>query len=418
MEWSYDKNTNYTQLLNEAVAAGDFRRAAILEAQRNAKVRGENMGDKYQITSNYASYLPHQEQINSGMDQLAEKKEWSYEPSKDQAWQAARKQYLREADRGTRDTMAAFAGMTGGVPSTAAVAAGQQAGNYYRAQLADRLPEYMQADYSRWANNREMDRADLQTLAALDQQAAEHSLAVQGQQFQQQQFEWQRQHTEQQAAYSAAMQRWETLGYADQAVADALGVPVGTSTQSAAYQQWQQQQNEQNTAYNRVMTWLQMGLMPSEADLAAAGLTAEQAQQYINKVQQSYVSHYGSGGGGSYSGGPGVGAGGNGGDGNTGGDGGDGGNGGNENAYTNEEIQNAYHQIKTAIGIAIQVGNINYALQALDKYSGYLTPEMANQVMEWMNKYFPGQTAGNGSNNGNERWWRPGQPGHPYETIQ
>lgn len=407
MEWSYDKNTDYTALMNEAVAAGDYRRAAILEAQRNAKVRGENMGPEYQITSNYASYLPHQEQINSGMDQLAQRKEYSYDPSKDQAWQAARKQYLREADRGTRDTMASYAGMTGGVPSTAAVAAGQQAGNYYRAQLMDRLPEYMQADYNRWANNREMDRADLQTLAALDQQAAEHSLDAQGQAwqqgFQQQQFDWQRQHTEQQAAYSAAMQRWETLGYADQSVADALGVPVGTSTQSAAYQQWQQQQSEASTAYNRVMARLQMGLMPSEADLAAAGITAEQAQQYINQVQQSYVSHYG---GGSYSGGSGSGGGGK-------GDGDDDEDKGGGPAYTNEEIQNAYNQVKAAIGIALQSGNINYALQALDKYSGYLTPEMANEITALMNKYFPGQSSSGNAAVG-ARW----KPGQSYDMTQ
>lgn len=385
MEWSYDKNTDYTKLLNEAVAAGDYRRAAILEAQRNAKVRGENLGDKYQITSNYASYLPHQEQINSGMDQLAQPKEWSYDPARDQAWQAARKQYLREADRGTRDTMAARAGMTGGVPSTAAVAAGQQAGNYYRAQLMDRLPEFMQQDYSRWANNREMDRQDLQTLAGLDQQAADFSLGLQGQQwqqnFQQEQFNWQRQYTEQQAAYSAAMQRWETLGYADQAVADALGVPVGTSTQSAAYQQWQQKQNEQNTAYNRVMTWLQMGLMPSEADLAAAGITAEQAQQYINQVQQSYVGHYGSSGGSGSGGGGGYGS-------------GEYSDGHKGTEYSADEILNAYRQVKNAIGVALNSHNINYAIEALDKYSDYLTEDMAAEIQGLLDKYFPGQSQG------------------------
>lgn len=410
MQYGYDKNIDYTAAMKEAIGAGDFRRAAILEAQRNAKVQGENMGPDYKITNDYAAWLPHQDQINSGMDRLAEEKSWSYDAAKDPAWQAARKQYLREADRGTRDAMAAAAGMTGGVPSTAAVAAGQQTGNYYRAQLADRLPEYMQADYNRWANNREMDRADLQTLAALDNQQNEYSLTLQQMQAQQQQ-----------QAIQNAMQRWETLGYADQSVANALGVPVGTSTQSAAYQQWaqnfqqqqdawdreyqqwQQHQSEQNTAYSHVMTWLQMGLMPSDEELAAAGISREQAQQYIEHVQQQYVSHYG---GGSYSGGSGSGDVGNGGDGNTGG-------GGGGNTYTNEEIQNAYNQVKTAIGIALQSGNINYALQALDKYSGYLTPEMANEIKALMNKYFPGQTSGGNAEVG-ARW----KPGQPYDMTQ
>ena len=299
MPYQYDKNRNYSQEIRDAEVLGDFRRAAILEAARNAKIQGENMGPEYKITHDYAAWLPHQEQINSGMDRLAEQKKWSYNAAQDPAWQAARKQYLREADRGTRDTMAAAAGMTGGVPSTAAVAAGQQAGNYYRAQLADRLPEYMQQDYNRWANNREMDRADLQTLAALDQNQADYSLNLQ-----------QFQYTKDQAALAAAMNRWATLGYADQSVADALGVPVGTSTQDAAYrkaqleyQQWQQNQDERNSAYNRAMTWINMGVMPSDADLAAAGIDKALAQQYLQKAQAAVVGRSYSGGGGSTSGG-------------------------------------------------------------------------------------------------------------------
>lgn len=379
--YGYDKNTDYTKLINQAVSMGDYRTAAIREAQRNEKIRGEGL-TKYQTTSHYSDYLPRTDQINSGMDRLAEQKTWSYDPANDPAWQAARKQYLREAERGTRDTMASYAGMTGGVPSTAAVSAGQQAGNYYRAQLMDRLPEYMQQDYSRWANNREMDRADLQTLAALDQQAADNSLNLQQWDWQKEGDLWQRNYTEQQAAIAAAMDRWATLGYADQSVADTLGVAVGTSTQDAQYRKWQQSQTERSDAYDRAMTWIQMGLMPDDATLNAAGINKAQAQAAVNKVQQQYVARSAGGGSGSrgssYSSRR-----------------RDSDNGKiidetdtatDRPKYTEEEAKAAYTKVKYYLNMSAKTGDISYAKKALDMYADYLTDDMAAEVMTMLDR--------------------------------
>ena len=75
---------------------------------------------------------------------------FSYDPETDPLYAAYRKQYLREGDRQTRDTLASYAGMTGGVPSTAAVSAAQQAGNYYNAQLTDKIPELYQMYYNQY----------------------------------------------------------------------------------------------------------------------------------------------------------------------------------------------------------------------------------------------------------------------------
>jgi hypothetical protein len=60
--------------------------------------------------------------------------------------------YRREGERATADTLAKAAANTGGVASTAAVTAAQQAGNYYGSQLADKLPELYDAAYDRWFN--------------------------------------------------------------------------------------------------------------------------------------------------------------------------------------------------------------------------------------------------------------------------
>ena len=336
MAYGYDKNTDYQKLINQDISIGDYRSAAIHEAQRNEKILGEG-ATKYQTTSHYADYLPRTEQINSGMDQLAAQKEWSYDKDSDPAYQAVRKEYLREADRQTRDTLGAYAGMTGGVPSTAAVSAAQQAGNYQRAQLADRIPELMQANYSRWANNREMDRADLTTLAGLDMQRAEESRTIQQQalnralqqwsmlgyaddyvagilgvpvgtttadqaytQWQQTMAERQQTNTEQQQAIANAMDRWAAMGYADESVAGVLGVPVGASTQDAAYREWQQQMTQQDNARDVVMMLIQMGKVPTQAQLDAAGLTLADAQYMASYYrQQQYEAGASSAGSGS-----------------------------------------------------------------------------------------------------------------------
>lgn len=54
--YQYDANTDYTAQIEKAAAAGNYREAAILEQQRNAKISGEKLD--YDPTSKYASYLP------------------------------------------------------------------------------------------------------------------------------------------------------------------------------------------------------------------------------------------------------------------------------------------------------------------------------------------------------------------------
>ena len=53
---SYDKNTDYQALMNQAVANNDYASAAQYEQQRNAKIAGEGITG-YEQTSNYSQYL-------------------------------------------------------------------------------------------------------------------------------------------------------------------------------------------------------------------------------------------------------------------------------------------------------------------------------------------------------------------------
>lgn len=66
---------------------------------------------------------------------------FDYDPEQDPRMAAYRKTYLREAERAREDAMAKAAAMTGGVPSSYAVGAADQAGNYFVSQLTDKIPE-------------------------------------------------------------------------------------------------------------------------------------------------------------------------------------------------------------------------------------------------------------------------------------
>ena len=76
--------------------------------------------------------------------------EWNYDPNTDPVWQAYQKQYRREGQRAIQDTLGRYSQLTGGLPSSYATSAAAQAGNYYAAQLSDRLPQLYQDAYQRY----------------------------------------------------------------------------------------------------------------------------------------------------------------------------------------------------------------------------------------------------------------------------
>lgn len=107
---------------------------------------------------------PYADQQKAALDAVLNQEEFSYDPSQDPLWQSARKQYLREADRAQQDMMGNAAMLTGGMPSTAAMTAASQAGDYYRGQLNDRLAEYQGQAYDRYLNDRNFDYSQLDVL--------------------------------------------------------------------------------------------------------------------------------------------------------------------------------------------------------------------------------------------------------------
>ena len=107
-------------------------------------------------------------QISAKLDALLNRTPFSYDAARDPLYQQYRKQYTREADRSAEDVLGKTAVMTGGMPSTAAVAASQQASDYQMSQMTDKIPELQQLAYSMYQDGLNADRADLNTLIGLE----------------------------------------------------------------------------------------------------------------------------------------------------------------------------------------------------------------------------------------------------------
>ena len=124
------------------------------EAEDEAENETEDETDYRSILDSYDSDTgrdPYYEnRFRELLGKLEAYPEFQYDQNSDPVWAALAKQYRREGQRATADTLGQYAAMTGGIPSSAAVTAASQAGNYYAGQLSDRLPEVYQQAYQRY----------------------------------------------------------------------------------------------------------------------------------------------------------------------------------------------------------------------------------------------------------------------------
>lgn len=109
-------------------------------------------------------HYQHEDAYQRLLRQAAGQSAFRYNPSSDPVMQAYTRAYRREGERATANALAQAAAATGGIPSSYAVGAAQQAGAYYASLLADKFPELEQQAYNRYLNER---AASLQGLNAL-----------------------------------------------------------------------------------------------------------------------------------------------------------------------------------------------------------------------------------------------------------
>ena len=187
---------------------------------------------------------PYAEQIRAKAAEVLSRDPFSYDYQSDPAWQSYRKQYVREGQRAAADTLGQYAAMTGGMPSTAAVTASQQAGDYYNAKMTDILPALYQAAYGRYQDEGNAARQDLNTLMQMDQNEYNRYLTELGQFNTDRAFQYGVQQDEQEARRAAELLadsraqsgRSEARSEVD-AILAALGTPSEELLRESGYSQ-------------------------------------------------------------------------------------------------------------------------------------------------------------------------------------
>lgn len=196
---AYDKNTDYTALINKAVEDGDYAAAAVYEQQRNEKVADMNAAgtntEGYKITSDYVDYLetPAPQPTGGGgggggqtgtntpqysydastdeaymnaltalqqaqgnkptyagtydgalqdlYDQIVNRDKFQYDLNGDMLYQQYKDSYANMGRMAMMDTMGQAAALTGGYGSSYGQSVGQQQYDAYLQQLNDVVPE-------------------------------------------------------------------------------------------------------------------------------------------------------------------------------------------------------------------------------------------------------------------------------------
>lgn len=221
------------------------QRAALNSAAN--KLREESYG--YSGGKDGSYYL--QSQKSPGDFTYSSAPEFSYDMAADPVYQSYQKQYAREGQRATENTLGSAAAMTGGIPSSYAVAAASQQGDYYASQMADKVPELYDQAYSRY-------------LSQLGQWNTDRNFAY-GQHLDE--YESQK--------YDAGKKQDDAswmAGYGDYSGLEGLGVNTGTIKEQQAYER---RQSELDDRLNEAKFALSAGDYQKVYDLT--GIRVQQA---------------------------------------------------------------------------------------------------------------------------------------------
>ncbi len=231
-------------------------------------------------------------EINALAKKILNRDEFSYNPEEDENYLQYEKKYTKAGKRAMEDTIGDVSANTGGLASSYATTAGQQAYNNYMGALADKVPELRQLAYEMYQDDYQRDLNTLGILQSLESgdyakyrdsmgdyytdrnfnyqldrdkvldarydDQWNYQKATDQRDYLQSEYQFDANRTDRnnqfQMSYdmqnkSLAMALWEALGTADETVANTLGVKVGTPTTSHQYQLWQQEMTERKNGY-------------------------------------------------------------------------------------------------------------------------------------------------------------------------
>lgn len=103
------------------------------------------------------------------LDRILNREDFAWSKETDPQWSSYKKSYLREGDRATANALAKASAAGGGRPSSYAVNAATQAGDYYATKLNDVIPTLYQQAYERYLDEYNMKLKDLNAVNQQEQ---------------------------------------------------------------------------------------------------------------------------------------------------------------------------------------------------------------------------------------------------------
>ena len=103
------------------------------------------------------------------LDRILNREDFAWSKETDPQWSSYKKSYLREGDRATANALAQASAASGGRPSSYAVNAATQAGDYYATKLNDMIPTLYQQAYERYLDEYNMKLKDLNAVNQQEQ---------------------------------------------------------------------------------------------------------------------------------------------------------------------------------------------------------------------------------------------------------
>lgn len=283
----YDTQTDYASLMEKAAASGDYTSAARYEKLRNAKIKGEGLD--YETSDYYSKYLPENryaydpskndvyqranDQATAIYDKIMNRGEFSYDVNKDKLYQQYRDLYAQMGRSAMEDTMGQAAALTGGYGSTYSQNAGQQAYNAYLQKLNEVVPELYNAAYNRY----NQEGQDLMNLYSMARSNAD-------------------------SAYERDYNQWYNRLQLERGDEDTTYNRQQTEENRRLTQEETDYERKQN-AWSRLSSLITTtGYQPSDEELAAAGMSANEAaylRQYYQQQKAAASNKSGGSGGGS-----------------------------------------------------------------------------------------------------------------------
>lgn len=237
-------------------------------------------------TNNEQYKSAYSSMIDDLVNKAINRQPFQYDPASDPAYQAYARQYMRLGDEAGRDTLADVASQTGGLASSYAVTASQQARNAYNQALTDKIPSLMETAYNKYRNEYNDYLAGIGTLQGLDDSA--YNRFSTDRQFNENVRQYNQNYELDKSAqqFEQMLNRWTTLGYATSDVAKYFGVPEGTKTDDSNYR-WAQFALQQATAGSSGGSG--GGRRGSSGNNGGSSGTSSYSQSEINKITDDAV---------------------------------------------------------------------------------------------------------------------------------